>query len=64
MDVTLGIVVIGAVVVVSLFGAWAAGRNRRDNAHETDSGKSPPEELTVAEDLKKLKEKGRYRGIV
>jgi len=64
MDVTLGIVVIGAVVVVSLLGAWAAGRNRRDKAHETDSGKSPPEELTAAEDLKKLKDEGRYGGLV
>ena len=64
MDVTLGIVVIGAVVVVSLFGAWAAGRNRRDKAHETGSGKIPLEELKAAEDLKRLRDRDEYGGMV
>ncbi|MEA2001869.1 MAG: hypothetical protein U9N84_08305 [Actinomycetota bacterium] len=43
MDVALTIVVIAAVVVVSLLGAWALGRYRRDKVNETDAGTPPPQ---------------------
>jgi hypothetical protein len=56
MDMTLGFVVIGAVVAVALLGAWAVGRYRRDKADVPDAGKRSPEELTARENLKKLKD--------
>jgi hypothetical protein len=62
MDVTLGIVVIGVVVVVSLFGAWAVGRNRRHKGSEADATPHSPESLKALVEAKELKEKGRYSG--
>jgi hypothetical protein len=56
MDVTLSIVVIGAVVVVSLLGAWAVSRYQRDKVDETNAGTRSLEDLK-AEDLKARKEK-------
>jgi hypothetical protein len=56
--------VVGAVVVVSLLGAWAVGRYRRDSADETNAGKRSPEELTAHENLRKLKDEGFNSGVV